>query len=128
MPIYEYHCSQCEKRVSIFWRSIKEAKGKRAKCPACGSEELSRLVSPFKRLRGKSSAELPFSESELEALNNEDPKAMARLFQRMSKEMDEPMEGDMEEVVDRLAHGEEPEKVEKDMEKSPKKKSGKLEE
>ena len=118
MPTYDYYCRQCERSVSIFWRTISEAKEKEAVCPKCGGKDLERRVSPFKHLRSKSQGpSLPVSDSELRALEGEDPKAMARLFRQMSKEMDEPMEPDMEEVVDRLEKGESPEKIEKELDK-----------
>jgi putative FmdB family regulatory protein len=45
MPIYEYACKGCRRKVSIFQRSITSTATPR--CPECGSEELSRLVSKF---------------------------------------------------------------------------------
>jgi len=43
MPIYEYHCQHCGQRVSIH-RSFSEASS--PQCPICGSENLTRLISP----------------------------------------------------------------------------------
>ena len=114
MPTYDYFCDHCKGLISIFWRSIKEAQEQEANCPKCGNQNLERRVSPFRHLRcGKGS--LPIRESDLQALEQEDPKAMARLFRQMSKEMGEPMEAPLEEVVDRLEKGDEPEEIEKEL-------------
>jgi putative FmdB family regulatory protein len=43
MPIYEFKCEGCQKRVSILLRSS----SKQPVCPKCGSKELKRLVSQF---------------------------------------------------------------------------------
>jgi putative FmdB family regulatory protein len=44
MPIYEFHCEQCEKDSEILVRS---SKWKGAKCPHCGSAKLSKKLSVF---------------------------------------------------------------------------------
>ena len=43
MPIYEYECNDCGKVQEVLHKSmdVKEA----VKCPNCGSEDLSRLIS-----------------------------------------------------------------------------------
>lgn len=45
MPIYEFRCSGCRKKVSIFTRSIADPLS--PECPHCSSTELVRLVSGF---------------------------------------------------------------------------------
>jgi len=121
VPIYDYFCKACGKRVSVFFRSIKEAQSSEARCPSCDGTDLERRVSRFRHIKGRTAPgtdgeDLPFDESDLTALENEDPRAMARLFRRMSDEMGEPMEPDMEEVVGRLERGEAPESIEQDLE------------
>jgi putative FmdB family regulatory protein len=53
MPIYEYRCGDCNRRVSLFYQSISlaEAQQDAARCPQCGGAHLSRLVSRFSVLR-----------------------------------------------------------------------------
>jgi len=41
MPVYEYKCGGCRKKVSIFLRDT----SKQAICPQCGGTDLQRLVS-----------------------------------------------------------------------------------
>ena len=45
MPIYEYRCQACDHKSSFFVRSVKA--GVDAVCPQCGSEDMSRLISPI---------------------------------------------------------------------------------
>src|SRR5690242_10478963 len=49
MPIYEYRCGDCGRRVSLFYQSISlaEARQAEARCPRCGGAQLTRLVSRF---------------------------------------------------------------------------------
>jgi putative FmdB family regulatory protein len=44
MPIYEYYCTSCEKR---FEELVLEKKQAVVHCPACGTDEVNRLISLF---------------------------------------------------------------------------------
>ncbi|MDD5140513.1 MAG: zinc ribbon domain-containing protein [Verrucomicrobiales bacterium] len=44
MPIYEFHCEQCERDSEILVRSTD---WKNSKCPHCGSAKLSKKFSTF---------------------------------------------------------------------------------
>ena len=44
MPIYEFHCEQCERDSEILVRS---ADWKDSKCPHCGSSKLHKKFSTF---------------------------------------------------------------------------------
>lgn len=43
MPIYEYDCESCGKKVEVLLRSSRE----KPVCPSCGSRKLTRLLSTF---------------------------------------------------------------------------------
>ena len=45
MPIYEYRCRKCHRRVSVFLRSFSDIETANLKCTYCGHDELDRLVS-----------------------------------------------------------------------------------
>ena len=45
MPIYEYTCSTCNKRVNIFQRTA--SADAKPLCPVCGSSSLTRIISSF---------------------------------------------------------------------------------
>ena len=43
MPIYEYECGGCRRRVSLL--VLTPSKAEAPRCPRCGSAELTRLMS-----------------------------------------------------------------------------------
>lgn len=118
MPFYEYQCEDCNKTVTLFWPSIRQARAATPHCPHCAGHNLRRLVSRFRHVKGRTATGdgLPFDEGELSALEGEDPRTMARLMRRMSNEVGEPLDPELEEVVDRLEKGDSPETIERDFE------------
>jgi putative FmdB family regulatory protein len=113
MPIYEYRCSDCRKRVTVYWRSFSEVETAQARCPACGSEDLARLISRVAVLRSEESRLEDLADpSSLAGLDENDPKSMARWMRKMSGEMSEDLGPEFDEVVDRLEAGESPEEIE----------------
>jgi putative FmdB family regulatory protein len=116
MPIYEYGCYDCRKRVNIFFRSFSEVATKEATCPRCGGVNLKRLISKVAVLRSEESRlESMADPSNLAGLDENDPKSIARWMRKMSSEMGEDLGGEFNEVVDRLEAGEDPEAIEKSM-------------
>ena len=113
MPIYEYRCNDCRKRVSVYWRSFSEVETVRPHCPACGGEDLARLISRVAVLRSEESRlEDLAGPSSLAGLDENDPKSMARWMRKMSGEIGENLGPEFDEVVDRLEAGESPEEIE----------------
>ena len=53
MPIYEYTCADCHRRVSLLWRSFADAENRQAICPRCGGSNLTRLISRVAVLRSE---------------------------------------------------------------------------
>jgi putative FmdB family regulatory protein len=53
MPIYDYRCRECGKVSEIFLRSLHS---EAIRCPACGSENLERLISSSYMIRMEASA------------------------------------------------------------------------
>lgn len=116
MPIYEYVCLDCRKRVSIFFRTFSEASDAAARCPTCEGVRLRRLVSRVAVLKSEESRlDAMADPSFLAGLENEDPRALAGFMRKMSDEMGEPLDAEMSEMVDRLERGESPEEIEKSM-------------
>lgn len=117
MPIYEYACLDCRKRVSVFFRTISEASDDAARCPDCKGDQLHRLVSRVRVLRSEESRmdSMADDPSLLAGLESEDPRAMADFMRRMSNEMGEPMDAEMSEVIGRLDAGESAESIEQSM-------------
>lgn len=113
MPIYEYGCYDCRKRVNVFFRSFSDVETKAALCPRCGGSNLKRLVSKVAVLRSEESRlESLADPSKLAGLDENDPKSMARWMRQMGQEMGEDLGSDFHEVVDRLEAGEDPESIE----------------
>lgn len=117
MPIYEYYCHDCRKRVSVFFRSMSAASDAAARCPKCTGARLRRLVSRVAVLKSEDSRLETMAEdpSLMSGLENEDPKALASFMRKMSDEMGEPLDPEMSEVVNRLEAGESPEAIEQSM-------------
>ena len=116
MPIYEYGCYDCRKRVSVFFCSFSEVETKEATCPRCGGTHLKRLVSKVAVLRSEESRlESLADPSSMAGLDENDPKSIARWMRKMGNEMGEDLGSDFNEVVDRLEAGEDPESIEKSM-------------
>jgi putative FmdB family regulatory protein len=116
MPIYEYYCADCRKRVSVFFRTFSEASDEAARCPNCEGARLRRLVSRVAVLKSEESRlENLADPSMMAGLESEDPRALASFMRRMSDEMGEPLDAEMTEVLDRLEAGESPESIDASM-------------
>lgn len=124
MPIYEYRCSNCKRKVSIFWRALSAVNESAARCTYCGSPRLSRLVSKVRLIRGGSASnDVPSAGAGvddmdmpgLEGLDENDPRSLGRFLRKMAAETGENMGPEFDEVVGRLEKGEDPEKIEESM-------------
>lgn len=116
MPIYEYRCAGCRRRVSIWWKTFSEAASGQPVCPRCGSFELSRLMSRVAVVRSEESRLDDLADpSAFGDLDENDPRSLAKWMRRMSAETGEPLDGEMGEMVDRLEAGEDPESIEQSM-------------
>ena len=112
MPIYEYYCADCRKRVSVVFRTFAEASDDAARCPTCEGARLHRLVSRVAVLKSEESRMESLADPSLmSGLESEDPRALASFMRRMSGEMGEPLDAEMTEVLDRLEAGESPDAI-----------------
>ncbi len=116
MPIYEYTCDDCKRRVSLLWRSFADAADRQAVCPRCGSLRLTRLMSRVAVLRSEESRLDSLADpSAMSGLDENDPKSLARFMRKMASETGEGLGPEFDEVVGRLEAGEDPEAIEKSM-------------
>ena len=130
MPIYEFLCSSCNRIYSFH--SFKTATDKIPECPKCGAAGLRRVPSTFgvatptKSATGDDGAGDGFDDprmeremmrfaSELENMDENDPRAMAAAVRKMTEIAGEPVTPAMEEMIRRLEAGEDPEKVEEEL-------------
>ncbi len=116
MPIYEYGCYDCRKRVSVFFRSLSVAQTQQAVCPRCEGTNLKRLISKVAFVRSEESRLDALADpSNLGGVDENDPKSMAKWLRKMGQETGEELGDEFNEVVDRLESGEDPDSIEQSM-------------
>lgn len=127
MPIYEYRCGGCNRKVSLFFPNFSVAERRTAAgenhCPRCGSAELSRVMSRPNTLRSESMDESggDFGEGAndaiMEGLSDDDPRAVARWARRMKESLGEDLDmgPEFDQALARIESGEDPEKVMEDI-------------
>jgi hypothetical protein len=131
MPIYEYYCARNHTVYQFYAKSL--AQGQLVpKCPDNPRWPLKRVVSQFaftgRAQEPKADAEtsagadpaddarmeeaMSAMEKEFDSVDENDPRAMARMMRRMSELTGEKIDGEMEEVVRKLEEGVDPEALE----------------
>jgi putative FmdB family regulatory protein len=116
MPIYEYRCLHCGRRVSLLYRTFAAASESDPRCPACQSKDLRRLVSRVRLLASEESRLEKLADPDsLGDVDENDPRSLARWMRRMSQETGEDLGPEFNEVVERLEAGESPEAIENDL-------------
>jgi putative FmdB family regulatory protein len=133
MPIYEFYCADCHRVFNFLSRTV--ATKKTPNCPRCHRADLTRRASAFAISKGRkeepASAEGPalppgFDEARLEqamsalardaeSIDDDDPRAGARLMRQVFTAAGLPVGAGMEEALKRMEAGEDPEKVEAEM-------------
>jgi putative FmdB family regulatory protein len=105
MPIYEYRCTDCQRKVSVLTLRVSESVD--PVCDRCGSRKLTRLMSRFALVRSEESRIDDLSDpSSLSGVDENDPKSMARWMRKMGKELGEDAGEDFDQMVDELEAGE----------------------
>ncbi len=106
MPLYEYRCTSCRKRVTILTLRASEAVD--AVCEHCGARTLERLMSRFAMGRSDEARLDRLSDpSNLNGLDENDPASVGRWMKRMSREMGDEVGGgsDIDEMAEEMATG-----------------------
>lgn len=105
MPIYEYYCGDCRKKVEILFFHIQDREN--PSCPRCKGKNLRRLVSRFVSLKSEDARlESLADPSKLAGLDENDPASMARWLKRMGRELGEDVSSDeIDQMADELASG-----------------------
>ncbi len=116
MPIYEYRCRKCRRRVSIFLRSFSDAETAKPKCTYCGHEELERLVSRVAQIKSEDARlDAMADEAALADIDENDPRSVARWMKKMAAEVGEDMGDEFHEAIDRMESGQSLEEIEEAM-------------
>ncbi len=128
MPIYEFYCPDCNTLFNFFSGTINTSR--RPKCPKCRTRTLERQMSAFS-FTGKAKEtgdgeDLPFDEGKMEKamqmlageaaqINEDDPRQAANLMRKLTDMTGMELGAGMEEALQRMARGEDPEQVEAEM-------------
>lgn len=106
MPIYEYTCRGCRRRVSLLYQTFSAAAAATPTCPQCGSNELSRLVSRVFQLKSEDAQLEGLADpSSFGDLDENDPRSVARWARKLGSEMGEDLGDEWGDMVDRLEAG-----------------------
>jgi len=108
VPLYEYRCTACRKRVTVL--TLRVGEKVQPTCDKCGSSALERLMSRFAMPRSEQARLDALSDpSSLGGLDENDPKSVGRWMRRMGGEMGDELGGDeLDEMVDGIESGEDP--------------------
>ena len=129
MPIYEFYCEQCNTVYNFFSRTVNT--DKIPNCPDCKTVPLKRQMSLFARINrgGEEPADEgmpPMDESrmekamamlasEMDGIDEEDPRQAVRLMRKLSDMTGLQLGDGMEEALNRMERGEDPEQIEQEM-------------
>jgi len=107
MPLYEYRCAGCRRRVTIL---IREGVESLATCPECGSTELERISFSFAVRRSDQSVydDILSDNSLVHGLTQSDPRALAEWNKKMSQGTDHKVAPEYEDMLERMEAGEMP--------------------
>lgn len=99
MPIYEYQCQNCHRRVSLL--ILNPSTYGQPQCPKCGSQKLERLMSRFRTLQSdERRMEKLADPSSFAGLDENDPAAVARWAKKMGRELGDEAGEDFDQMVD----------------------------
>ena len=130
MPIYEYYCPDNHTIYQFYAKTLAQGQ-KVPRCPANPKFRMRKLVSAFAITSGSRSddgepkadtttetedprmeAAMDAMEKEFSSVDENDPKAMARMMRKMADLTGEKLDGQMEEVVRKLEEGADPDSLE----------------
>lgn len=105
MPIYEYRCAPCRRRVQVLTLRVSETPD--PVCDRCGSRTLERIPSRFAVARSEESRLDALSDpAQLAGLDENDPRSVARWMRRMGQEAGDDVAGpEFEQMVDEIESG-----------------------
>ena len=116
MPVYEYRCKSCRRKVSVLVRGFSGAGD--VACSFCGSKDLTRLFSTFATVRTDQDiyGDILDDSTLVNRMMHNDPTAMVEWSRRMGGTEGEKLP-EYQEMVERLERGESYESVVPEMQK-----------
>lgn len=115
MPIYEYHCEDCDKEVEVFFLSFTDAESDTPECPGCGGRELERIISSVAVVKENAPPKSEQTSKPTQKPYQEDQKALAETMRKAERGIKGGYGDDFKEVAGRLERGESSESIEKKM-------------
>ncbi len=102
MPIFEYYCRKCKRKMSYL---VMSAASFHPVCKYCKGEDLEQLYSRFAMPKSEESRlESLADPSSLSGLDENDPGSVARWMKKMGKELGEDFAGeDIDQLADEAA-------------------------
>ncbi len=102
MPIFEYYCRKCKRKMSFLVLSPSSFK---PACKFCRGEDIEQLYSRFAMPKSEESRlESLADPSSFSGLDENDPGSVARWMKKMGKEMGEDFAGeDIDQLADEAA-------------------------
>lgn len=109
MPLYEYRCGGCAKKVTLFVRGYERAAS--SCCPLCASTDLKRMFSTFRVTKTDHDIyEDILGDNQLvKRMEANDPAALSEWNRRMSR--DESVAPEYEDMVGKMDAGQWPEEL-----------------
>jgi len=106
VPLYEYRCTACRKRVTVL--TLRVGEEVHPTCDKCGSAALERMMSRFAMPRSEGARLDALSDpSSLSGLDENDPKSVGRWMRRVGGELGDELGGDeLDEMVEGIESGE----------------------
>ena len=98
MPLYEYRCKSCGQKFAELSGVVAESSS--LSCPACGSQDLQKLLSGFRAGRDETQR----VESATDALERTDPddaQAVGEAVSDVGRAMDDDISGEMGGMFER---------------------------
>ena len=107
MPIYQYDCSGCQRRVDVFFRSISRVTD--PVCPECGGKQLKRVMSKVLRARSDSDRLNAIDmNQELGRLNSNSVGDFSRWAKDMGRRYDSELGSDFSQLAAKADNGDDP--------------------
>lgn len=130
MPIYEFYCEKCNTIYNFFSKSVNTRKV--PSCPKCKDVSLVRQMSVFAAIGGgrkEDTGDDPLSgidenkmekammqlAAEAEKINQDDPRAAAKLMRKLSETTGMKLGDGFQEAMHRLEAGEDPDKIDEEL-------------
>jgi len=114
MPTYSFRCLDCKKRFDVFL-SYSEYGVKAVECAHCHSGNVQRRINRVRIARSDDSRLDDLSSmDDLDGLDD-DPRALGKMMRKMSQEMGEDVGPELNEVIDRLEAGQNPDDIDSAM-------------